>query len=89
MKNYDPNKPAANNGRYMGLPFTEKDAKCILLPVPWDVTTSFAETIAIAPEIYRNLRTFRKILMAGVCCHRRYWNRIIWRKSYFRNNSSL
>lgn len=50
MKNYDPNKPAANNGRYMGLPFTEKDTKCILLPVPWDATTSYVAGTASASQ---------------------------------------
>ncbi len=43
ISKYNPNKPGVVNGRFMGLPFTEETAGCILLPVPWDVTTSFTE----------------------------------------------
>lgn len=50
MKDYNPNNPGTINGRFMGLPFTEEDAGCILLPVPWDVTTSFTEGTATAPD---------------------------------------
>ncbi len=50
MTNYDPNAPGVNNGRFMGLPFSESEADCILLPVPWDVTTSYIEGTATAPD---------------------------------------
>lgn len=50
LSQYNPNKPGVANGRFMGLPFTEENAGCILLPVPWDVTTSFTEGTASAPE---------------------------------------
>src|SRR5690606_4068555 len=50
MTNYDPNAPGVNNGRFMGLPFSESEADCILLPVPWDVTTSYTEGTATAPD---------------------------------------
>ncbi|MBY5958414.1 agmatinase family protein [Membranicola marinus] len=49
IKNYNPNNPGVVNGQFMGLPFKEEDAHCVLLPVPWDVTTSFAEGTATAP----------------------------------------
>lgn len=50
LSNYNPNKPGVANGHFMGLPFSEENAGCILLPVPWDVTTSFTEGTATAPD---------------------------------------
>lgn len=50
LKHYDPNAPGVNNGRFMGFPFSEEEANCILLPVPWDVTTSYAQGTASAPK---------------------------------------
>ncbi|MEO6844746.1 MAG: agmatinase family protein, partial [Ginsengibacter sp.] len=38
-----------NNGIF-GLPFTEEDAKLVLLPVPWEVTVSYKPGTARAPE---------------------------------------
>lgn len=50
ISKYNPNNPAVNNGRFMGFPFTEDEAECILLTVPWDATTSGAIGTASAPE---------------------------------------
>src|SRR5690606_19494391 len=50
IKEYNPNEPGVLNGRCMGLPFNEEESDCILLPVPWDVTTSYAEGTSSAPE---------------------------------------
>lgn len=50
LQNYDPNGPGVKNGRFMGLPFTEEEATCILYPVPWDVTTSYGAGTAGAPD---------------------------------------
>jgi agmatinase len=38
---FDPNGPANDNSGIFGLPYTEKDAELILIPVPWDVTVSY------------------------------------------------
>lgn len=48
--NFDPNGVGLKNGNFIGLPFTESDARLILFPVPWDVTVSFAEGTATGPE---------------------------------------
>lgn len=37
---FDPNAAGNPNNNIFGLPFTEEDAKVILLPVPWEVTVS-------------------------------------------------
>ena len=47
---FDPNGVGLNNGNFIGLPFNEEDADIILLPVPWDVTVSFAEGTATGPD---------------------------------------
>lgn len=41
MKNFDPNAAALENSGIFGLPFTQEEAKLVLLPVPWEVTTSY------------------------------------------------
>ena len=40
-------------GNFIGLPFNEETAQVVLLPVPWDVTVSFLEGTAHAPEAIR------------------------------------
>ncbi|MGB1240998.1 MAG: agmatinase family protein [Chitinophagales bacterium] len=42
INDFDPNDYACNNGRVFGLPFDYKDAKVVLLPVPWEVTVSYS-----------------------------------------------
>lgn len=37
---YDPND-VGKKGALFGLPFTEEEAKIVILPVPWDATTSY------------------------------------------------
>jgi len=53
INNFDPNGPGQNNGNFIGLPFDETTAQTILLPVSWDVTTSYAAGTAQAPELIR------------------------------------
>jgi len=38
---FDPNAPAAKDSGIFGLPFTLAEAKLVLLPVPWEATTSY------------------------------------------------
>jgi len=40
LKNYNPDDVGQANGKLFGLPFTYQNSKAIVLPVPWDVTTS-------------------------------------------------
>jgi agmatinase len=45
---FDPNGPAAN-GNLFGLPFSIDEAEVVVLPVPWEVTVSYAAGTANAP----------------------------------------
>ncbi len=50
IRSFDPNGVAVRNGRFIGLPFTEEEARIVFLPVPWDVTVSSADGAASGPE---------------------------------------
>jgi agmatinase len=47
---FDPNAVGNPNNNVFGLPFSEEDARLILLPVPWEVTVSYGSGTARAPE---------------------------------------
>lgn len=46
---FDPNGPAGANSGIFGLPYTEAQAQLIFIPVPWDVTVSYAAGAAKGP----------------------------------------
>jgi len=46
---FDPNAPAALESGIYGLPCTESDAAVVLMPVPWEVTTSYGGGTARGP----------------------------------------
>jgi len=51
---FDPNQAANPDNNIFGLPFSEEDAKVILLPVPWEVTVSYgAGTSRAADQIFK------------------------------------
>lgn len=50
IKNFNPNDPAAAGANIFGLPFTEENAKLILIPIPWEVTVSYRTGTAKGPE---------------------------------------
>lgn len=47
---YDPSGVGQANGNLFSLPHSRHDAAVILLPVPWDVTTSYRPGTATGPE---------------------------------------
>lgn len=47
---FDPNAAAAQDTGIFGLPFNEEAARLILLPVPWEATTSYGGGTAYGPE---------------------------------------
>lgn len=47
---FDPNAPAAENSGIFGLPFSESESKLVLLPVPWEATTSYGGGTSKGPE---------------------------------------
>lgn len=49
-KDFNPNGVGLKNGNFIGLPFTQENAEVVLLPVPWDVTVSYGQGTALAPD---------------------------------------
>lgn len=49
IQQFDPNGVGLDNGHFIGLPFEEEDAQLVLLPVPWDVTTSYQDGTSTGP----------------------------------------
>jgi len=50
LTHFDPDSAGNPNNGIFGLPFTEQDAKLIILPVPWEVTVSYKAGTARATE---------------------------------------
>lgn len=48
--NFDPNGIGLTDAGLFGLPFSEEESEVVILPVPWDVTTSFTDGTSNAPE---------------------------------------
>lgn len=49
-REFNPSGVGLKNGNFIGLPFTEESANIVLVPVPWDVTVSYGEGTAYAPQ---------------------------------------
>lgn len=47
---FDPNSAGNPNNNIFGLPFSEDDARLVILPVPWEVTVSFGSGTARSAE---------------------------------------
>ncbi|ANE49859.1 agmatinase family protein [Flavisolibacter tropicus] len=47
---FDPNGLGNPNNNIFGLPFSEEDARLVIIPVPWEVTVSFGSGTARASE---------------------------------------
>ncbi len=50
IKQFDPNSPGDVNAQVYGLPFTCEEADIVLVPVPWEVTTSYGGGTSKGPE---------------------------------------
>lgn len=50
LSKFDPNCSGNPNYNIFGLPFSEEDAKLVILPVSWEVTVSYLAGTARAPE---------------------------------------
>ena len=49
IKSFDPNGFSTNENLF-GLPFTKEESEVVIVPVPWEVTVSYAAGTANAPE---------------------------------------
>jgi agmatinase len=50
LTTFDPSSVGNPNNNIFGLPFSENDAKLIILPIPWEVTVSYNAGTARAPD---------------------------------------
>jgi agmatinase len=50
LSKFDPNSISNPNNNIFGLPFTEDDARVVILPVPWEVTVSYETGTARTPD---------------------------------------
>lgn len=50
LSHFDPNGASNPNNNIFGLPFTEEEARLVILPVPWEVTVSYNAGTARAPD---------------------------------------
>ena len=54
LSTFDPNSIGNPNNNIFGLPFSEEDARLIILPIPWEVTVSYnAGTARAADHIFK------------------------------------
>ncbi len=50
LSQFDPNSVGNPNNNIFGLPFSEEEARLVILPVPWEVTVSYNAGTARAPD---------------------------------------
>jgi len=50
LSNFDSNGPSNPKNNIFGLPFSEEEARMVILPVPWEVTVSYGAGTSRAPE---------------------------------------
>ncbi len=50
MSSFNPNNVGLTNGNIFGFPYTYDEAQTVIIPVPWDVTTSYHKGTANGPE---------------------------------------
>ena len=54
LSKFDPNAPSNPRNNIFGLPFSEEDARLVILPVPWEVTVSYgAGTSRACEHVFR------------------------------------
>lgn len=50
IKNYNPSGVGVDNGNVFGLPFNFDESDIVILPIPWEVTTSFGDGTSKGPQ---------------------------------------
>lgn len=50
LSQFDPNGPSNPKNNIFGLPFTEDEARLVILPIPWEVTVSYGAGTSRAAE---------------------------------------
>ena len=47
---FDPSEKAKINGNIFALPFTQKEARLVIIPAPCEITVSFRDGTSLGPE---------------------------------------
>jgi len=50
LEKFNPNDLGLSNGNFAGLPFTYEEAELVIIPIPWDVTTSYLPGTSRGPQ---------------------------------------
>ena len=50
LSNFDPNSVGNPNNNLFSLPFSEEEARLVIIPIPWEVTVSYNAGTARAPD---------------------------------------
>ena len=50
INSFDPSQPGLADQSIFGLPFTAEESEIIIIPVPWEVTTSYGDGTSRGPE---------------------------------------
>ena len=75
IKSFDPNSPGSADAGIYGLPFTAEEADIVLVPVPWEVTTSYGGGTSHGPKAILQAshqvdlfhREFPSLWKRGIC----------------------
>ncbi len=54
ISGFDPDGPGITTNNIFGLPFSLEESKVVILPVPWDVTTSNKSGAALGPQTVKS-----------------------------------
>lgn len=54
MSHFDPNAAAPKDSGIFGLPYTVEEANLVLIPVPWEATTSYGGGTSLGPQVIFN-----------------------------------
>jgi hypothetical protein len=63
LSKFDPNSVSNPHNNIFGLPFTEEEAKLVILPVPWEVTVSMAPVQPVLLSMFLSCRWIFTILI--------------------------
>ncbi len=65
IENFDPNG-VGQQGRLFGLPFDWDTSEIVVIPVPWDVTTSFSDGTSLGPKAILEVSPQIDLFMPGI-----------------------
>lgn len=65
IKRFDPNG-VGQAGKLFGLPFTPENSEIVVIPVPWDVTTSFKDGASLGPKAVLNVSSQIDLFMSKI-----------------------